>query len=353
MPSSPIQSAVPRSLNFALFLAGCFWLFVAEMLCSRAAQGVSNRLNLAVLYPLLQQAILVLLLVLGFAALDWLVSRRLDIRSANAIPRRATLRQEWLRGAALGWGMLIAAAVPMMVMGVLHPKFWLAPRSWGLALLSLATLILMSLALELAFRGYLFLRLIAAIGPFAATVVLSFVYALLSTFRPNFTSLSVAVTFLMGVLFCTAYLRTHALWIGWGMHFAWNAAMGILMGLPVASDVTYSSLVTTNVSGPWWISGGVYGPEGAALTLLILLAALAVLYRMTRGYAWEYTHAPIVAMGYPMTIAPPAAHTAMEEAATAQPGPLVQILSRTSTNPSTMPVVEDHLRATLGADKTD
>ena len=129
--------------------------------------------------------------------------------------------------------------------------------------------------------------------------------------------------------------------------------MGILMGLPVASDVTYSSLVTTNVSGPWWISGGVYGPEGAALTLLILLAALAVLYRMTRGYAWEYTHAPIVAMGYPMTIAPPAAHTAMEEAATAQPGPLVQILSRTSTNPSTMPVVEDHLRATLGADKTD
>jgi hypothetical protein len=211
----------------------------------------------------------------------------------------------------------------------------------------------MSLALELAFRGYLFLRLIAAIGPFAATVVLSFVYALLSTFRPNFTSLSVAVTFLMGVLFCTAYLRTHALWIGWGMHFAWNAAMGILMGLPVASDVTYSSLVTTNVSGPWWISGGVYGPEGAALTLLILLAALAVLYRMTRGYAWEYTHAPIVAMGYPMTIAPPAAHTAMEEAATAQPGPLVQILSRTSTNPSTMPVVEDHLRATLGADKTD
>ena len=49
----------------------------------------------------------------------------------------------------------------------------------------------MSLALELAFRGYLFLRLIAAIGPFAATVVLSFVYALLSTFRPNFTSLDV------------------------------------------------------------------------------------------------------------------------------------------------------------------
>ncbi len=324
-------------------------MFASEGASSLMAQGIADRLNLAVLDPLLQQGTLVVLLLFGFTALDGMASRGLDIRCANALPKRPTTSQEWLRGAALGWGMLIAAAAPMMVLGVLHPQFWLAPRSLGLALLSLATLALMSLALELAFRGYLFLQLIAAIGPIAATVVLSFGYALLSSFRPNFTSLAFAVTFLMGVLFSSAYLRTHALWVGWGMHFAWNAAVGVLIGLPVAGDATYSSLVTTNVTGPVWFSGGVYGPDGAAFTLLVLLAALAVLYRVTHGYAWEYTHPPIVAMGYPMTIVPPAAHTAMEESAAAQP--LVQILSTTSTNSSTLPVIDEHLRTTLDTEK--
>ena len=282
-----------------------------------------------------------------------MASRSLNLRSANALPKRPTTGQEWLRGAALGWGMLLAVAVPMMLLGVLHPQVWLAAHSWGLALLSLVTLALMTLALELAFRGYPFLRLIAAVGPFAATVVLSLVYALLSLLRPNSTAWSFAVTFVMGVLFSMAYLRTHALWLGWGIHFAWNAAMAVLLGLPVAGDANYSSLVTTTASGPVWFSGGWYGPEGAAPSIVITLAALAVLYRLTRNYAWEYTHPPIIAMGYPVTIAPPAAHTAMEDAAAAQPAPLVQILATTSTSSSTLPIIDDHLRSGAGTEKAD
>jgi hypothetical protein len=182
---------------------------------------------------------------------------------------------------------------------------------------------------------------------------MSLVYAVLSLQRPNATVWSFAVTFLMGVLFCMAYLRTHALWLGWGVHFAWNAAMGVLLGLPVAGDPNYGSLVTTTVYGPAWLSGGFYGPEGAALSIAILLAALAVLYRITRGYAWEYTHPPIVGMGYPVAIAPPAAHTAMEDAAATQPAPLVQILATTSTSSSTLPVIDEHLRAMPGPPKPD
>jgi membrane protease YdiL (CAAX protease family) len=340
-------------LNIALFVAGGLWLLAAEMASSHVAQGIVDHLNLAVVDPLLQQGTLVVLLLFGFTALNGVASRSLNLRSANALPKRPTTGQEWLRGAALGWGMLLAVAVPMMLLGVLHPQVWLAAHSWGLALLSLVTLALMTLALELAFRGYPFLRLIAAVGPFAATVVLSLVYALLSLLRPNSTAWSFAVTFVMGVLFSMAYLRTHALWLGWGIHFAWNAAMAVLLGLPVAGDANYSSLVTTTASGPVWFSGGWYGPEGAAPSIVITLAALAVLYRLTRNYAWEYTHPPIIAMGYPVTIAPPAAHTAMEDAAAAQPAPLVQILATTSTSSSTLPIIDDHLRSGAGTEKAD
>jgi len=311
---------------------------------SLAAQGIADQLDLAVLEPLLQQASLVLLLLVAFAVLDWMVNRHLSLRSANALPRRLTSGQEWLRGAALGWGTLLLAIAPMVITGALHPQFWLAPRSWGLALLALITLAFFTLGLELAFRGYLFVRLIAAIGPVAATILLSLLYALLSAFRPNATWLSISITFLMGVWFSAAYLRTHALWVGWGLHFAWDAAMAVVFGLPIAGYPSYSSLITTTVSGPVWFTGGAYGPEGAALTLVVVLASMAMLYRMTRGYAWDYTHAPIVAMGYPMTIAPPAAHTAMEAEAAAQPASLVQIATATPANASTVPEIDEHLR---------
>jgi membrane protease YdiL (CAAX protease family) len=330
-------------------MAGCLWLVAANLAASNYAQGIIDRLHLVVLEPILQQVFLAFLLLAGFAMLDWMVCRRIAFGAANALPSRPTAGQEWLRGAALGWGMLLAAVIPMVLLGALHPQLWLATRSWMLALLSLATLALMSLALELAFRGYLFQQLIAVVGPVAATILLSLVYALLSAFRPGSTALSIAFTFLAGVLFSAAYLRTHALWLGWGLHFAWAAAISVFFGLPLAGDISYSSLVTMTATGPALFTGGVYGPEGAALTLVVLLGAILVLYRITRDYAWNYTHPEIVSAGYPMDIAPPAAHIAMESAA-ASSSPLVTISAITPSNASTLPVIDEHLRTTQSAE---
>jgi hypothetical protein len=248
---------------------------------------------------------------------------------------------------------MLAAVFPMMLAGDLHPQFWLAPRAWGLALVSLLTLALSALAIEVAFRGYIFRCLIGAMGPTMATIFLSMGYALFSSFHPYSTGFSVFLTFLIGILFAMAYLRTHALWLGWGMHFAWNASMGVLFGLPVAGLATYSYPVDTNVSGALWITGGLYGPEGALLTAVFILAAIVILYRLTREYAWSYTHPPIVAAGYPMDIAPPSAHTAMEAAAATRPAPLVQILSTTATTASTLPIIDEHLRSDSSSNRND
>ncbi len=320
------KPARPRSISVLRFLAGCVWLVAAQIIASDAAQGIATRLNAPVFEGLLEQTFLLLLLLAGFAVPYGLL-RDGALRKANALPSRATAGEEWQRGAALGWAMLLLAVLPMMLYGSLHPQFWLEMRSWGLALLSAATIALSTLALEVAFRGYLFRRLIELTGPVAATFLMSLGYAVASSFRPNSSGLSVTVTFALGVLLSLAYLRTHALWLGWGLHFAWNATMTLLLGLPVAGYATYNNLVTTRVNGPTGFTGGAYGPEGASLTLLCVLVGMIVLFRITRDYAWEYTHAPIVAAGYPMTIAPPAAHTAMEASAAARPAPLVQIVS--------------------------
>lgn len=334
-------------MQLALFVCGCVWIVGAGSLSSHAAQGIATRLNLPLSEGLLEYSFFLFLLVCGFATISWIATRQGSLRYTNALVPRATARQEVSRGVAIGWAMLLLAVLPMAAAGALHPQFSFDRASWGLALLSLLTLALSTLALEVAFRGYLFARLIAALGPVAATILLSLIYAVALSYRPYSTPLAVAVSFLTGVLLSLAYLRTHALWLGWGLHFGWQAAMGILLGLPVAGFGTYNSLVVTSVSRADWLSGGAYGPEAAAPTLLAIAVALAVLYRISRDYAWNYTHPPIVAAGYPVVVAPPAAHAAMEAAAA--PPSLVQIVSTTPTNSSTLPVIDEHLRAARAA----
>jgi membrane protease YdiL (CAAX protease family) len=351
LPENPSQPVLPRSFQFTLFLTGVLWIAASSNLSSHSAQGIATRLNLPLFEDLLEQVFYLFLLLCGFAGIGWISTRDGAFRTNNALPNRATTRQEWFRGVALGWAMLLLAVLPMMVTGGLHPQLSFTPSSWGLAILSFVTLLLSSLALEVAFRGYIFRRLIAAIGPVAATILISFIYAIVSSYRPYSSALSVAVTFFLGVLFSMAYLRTNALWLGWGMHFAWNAAMSILVGLPVAGYVTYDTLVSTSTTGRDWLTGGGYGPEGAPLTVLVLCGAMAVLYRISRDYAWNYTHPPIVPAGYAVVIAPPAAHTAMEAAAA--PAPLIQILSTTPTASSTAPEIDEHLRAETNLPPTD
>ena len=352
MPQPPRTSALPRPFHFLLFLGAGLWIVAAQGLAERATQGLTVRFNLSIVSNLLQQLFFLFLLLVGFAVLRWIATRSPTpdavtslngIRATNALPARATTREEFLRGTALGWSLIIAAVLPLMLFGTLHPEFNLSFINLGYALLSVLTIAVATLALEVAFRGFLFIQLIEATGPVFATLFLSFLYATLSAFRPDATALSILDTFLFAVLFCTAYLRTRALWIGWGIHFAWSAVAAIVFGLPISVDFGFNNLIFTSVTGPDWFTGGAYGPEAAFFTAIVLLAGIFFLHRMTRHYAWEYTYTPPIASGYPMDIAPPAAHTAMENEAAAAPAPLVQILGATPTAASTNPVIDDHL----------
>lgn len=336
----PPQPKLPRSLHFGLFVIGLLWLLAARVGAESAAQGIARLVGGDLFRPLLNEIFLLVLLLTGFTALNWVGTRNGRVRSTNALPIRATAGREWQEGAALGWALLLATVLPMMLAGDLHPGFWFAPRAWGLAALALITLLVGSLATEVAFRGFLFQRLISATGPGTATVLLAGVYALVSTSIVNTTPFSFVVSLLAGLLFCLAYLRTHALWLGWGLRFGWLASMGVLFGLPMAGNAELANVVATNSSGRAWLTGGAYGPEGSFVAILTLLAGMIALYALTRDYAWNYTHTAIVPGGYPMNVPPPAPHAAMEAAAsTASAASLVQISGTTSVVSPIVPVV--------------
>ena len=326
-----------RALQVALFGASILWAFAAGELGTSAARGISSRFNLQAEQNLLSSILFLFLLAVGFSLLQAISGQRASLRDVLGLPSRSTAREEWTVGVALGWGALVLAVLPIAVFGSLRINFWTSPRSFLLLFINLVTLLVAALAEEIAFRGYPFRRLIEATGPIRATVLLSCLFGLVHARNPEATWISILITMMAGVLFSVAWFRTHGLWLAWGLHFAWNASMGVLFGLPVSGLDSFSSVVDTRAVGPFWLTGGGYGPEAAFFTLFAIAAALIALVVVTRDYAWNYTHPPIIAGGYPLDVAPPPAHAAMEAQAESRPASLVQILPATPTSMSSPP----------------
>jgi uncharacterized protein len=333
----PSESTLPartgRLFQLALFFISAIWFRLSRMLAVHAGRGIAYRLGLFTLRPLLNTLFFLFLLVLGFSILNAVSnSQPTSLRNILGLPKRPTARREWMLGTAIGWGAGVLAVLPIALFGSLQFRFWTAPRAFELLLLNLAIIVLATLANEILFRGFPFQRLIEAVGPVAATIIVSVWYGLLRTTNPYATRASVLVTMIAGLLLAIAWLRTHGLWLGWGLHAAWSCTMALLFGLPLSGDPELATVIQGHTFGPLALTGGDYGPEGAMFTIIALLIAIAVVVAVTRDYAWDYTHSPIVAAGYAVEAQPPAAHAAMEQRPAA-PAPaavsLVQILPAT------------------------
>ncbi len=342
-PQIQIPPRLHRSLQVALFAASITWAVAAVELAGRAARGLVVRFDWSDGYQLLDGIFRIFLLTLGFATLEGIVSRGTPLRRVLGLPRRPTAAREWATGAAIGWAVVLVAVLPMALAGKLNIRLWLEPRSYWLAGLNLVTVALLALAAEMTFRGYAYRRLIEAIGPSWATVLMAVLYALATAYGTGVgvpvgvTYLSIMVTVVLAVVLSTAWLRTHGLWLGWGLHFAWIASAGVLYGLPVAGVDNLSTVVETRAIGARWLTGGELGPAGAVLTPLLLLGAIVGVVLVSGDWAWEYTRKPLMPGGIPMDVPPPAAHEAMEKQSVPAAPALVQILPSTPQGRSVGP----------------
>lgn len=92
------------------------------------------------------------------------------------------------------------------------------------------------------------------------------------------TPLSVLSNALGGAIYAVAYLGSNRLWLGFGVHFAWNFVQGPVLGFPVSGGVMPEAVFNQFVSGPDWLAGAAYGPEGRliAIGFRFLAASLVV-----------------------------------------------------------------------------
>ena len=58
-----------------------------------------------------------------------------------------------------------------------------------------------------------------------------------------------------------------------GVHFAWNAVQGPLLGIVVSgSSAGGTGLIRSTMNGPEWLSSGAFGAEASAVTIVLLTA---------------------------------------------------------------------------------
>lgn len=134
---------------------------------------------------------------------------------------------------------------------------------------------------ELVFRGYIFQTLVRSNHTVAAFLLTSTLFAMVHQGNPGANIIGWANTFLAGIWFGIAYLKTKELWFVSGIHFAWNWLQGSLYGIEVSglTEISPHPVLKELETGPAWIGGGSYGLEGGIVTTIsILISIIAINY---------------------------------------------------------------------------
>jgi membrane protease YdiL (CAAX protease family) len=331
MRMSTPETGGGRVRAYAQFIAAVLYFFVARSLAHRGAFGLATEQW----RPLAEQAMLVFLLLLGYAGMGFWLDRQMHPVSAQGLPRRQGWPSEAGVGLAVGWSLAVICVLPMVVAGGIAIVLVLQPSAWGWLAADAAFFALAAMAEEIAFRGYGFQRFEHAVGPAGAALGFAAYYAIVQVQAPGSNHASVAVSVMLSLVLSAAYLRTRALWLSWGLNFGWKASRALIFGLAVSGVNNHSPVVQGDPMGPLWLTGGGYGLDGCWVAFAVLLAALPVVFRITHELDYRYNAPVIVPGGIPVDLDAAARRqheAAMGPAEPAAPS-LVQIFPAASPAP--------------------
>jgi len=295
---STATTASGRFRAFAQFVAAVLYFLLVRSIARRAAAILAD----SDWAPLVAVAVLAFLLLLGYAGMGFWLDRHLYPLADQGWPRRHGWRSEVGKGMAFGWTLAVVCVLPLALIGGISTSIFYHLSAWGWLLADLAFFALMALAEEVAFRGYGFQRVKDSVGPVRATLVFTVLYAILQGALTNSNRASVAVAAVFSILLSISYLRTRALWLGWGLNFSWKASRALVFGLTVNGSSSHSPIVQGDPMGPLWLSGGSFGLDGSWYAFVLLLAAMPLLYRVTRDLNFQYNAPVIVPGGVPVDL---------------------------------------------------
>jgi len=315
---------IGRFRAYLQFVAAVLYFFMARSLAWHGAQGLAGD----VWAPLVEQGMLAFLLVLGYAGFGFWFNGQLEPMKTQGLPLRTGWSREAGMGLAVGWGLAVVCVLPMALAGGIAISLDLHGSALGWLVADAIFFAFMALAEEIAFRGYAFQRFADAVGPLGASIGFTAYYAIVQAMAPGSNHASVAVSIVLTLVLSMAYLRTRALWVGWGINFGWKASRALLFGLAVSGVNSHSPVVQGDPMGRFWLTGGGYGLDGSWVAFVALLVALPVVYRITRELDFVHNAPVLLPGGIPVDLdaAAKRQHEAAQGPVVAAAPALIQIL---------------------------
>ena len=147
-------------------------------------------------------------------------------------------------------------------------------------LISVVLLLMVAIAEELVFRGYILNNLMDSMNKWLALLVSALLFAILHADNPGAQPIALLNVLLAGLLTGIGYLYTRSLWFPVLWHFSWNLFEGPVVGFKV-SGLPMNSIFVMETGGNQLITGGDFGFEASLICsglLIIPIGLLCYLY---------------------------------------------------------------------------
>ena len=216
-----------------------------------------------------------------FPAIAALIMSRIERRKFGqyGLPARSAFGKDFWIGLFAGF-----AAISTCLLGIfaLHGFQLTGLAIHGSTIVSATlawagTFVLVGLAEEFAFRGYLQYTLTTGIGFWPSAIALSLLFGLAHSGNPGESKFGLLSVVLFALLFCFILRRTGNLWWAVGFHAGWDWGQTFFYGVPDSGLAPYHNLFNSSFNGPSWLTGGSVGPEASIFTPIVL-GVVAVIF---------------------------------------------------------------------------
>ena len=242
-------------------IGGILLLIIGSTIQSFGVYTVSEYNSYLINIPIFLITAVVLLLLYGF------LTKYVEGNDACKITPRKDISSIG-KGFFVGFSYFIIVTATMSLCGCYHIKS--IQFDWEKQLFSFALFFLVAVSEEIFFRGILFRMINRRWNLWAALVISALIFGGLHIFNDNATLWSsIAIAIEAGSLLGAAYAYSKNLWLPIGIHWIWNYTQGNILGFPVSGEDNVTSVITPEISGPQWLTGGSFGAEASVIAAVI------------------------------------------------------------------------------------
>ena len=220
----------------------------------------------------------------------WIMLRRVDRLSWGEVglDRAAASPPTVVRGAVLGGLTIGIASLALLGIHMLRIDPAAQGSWWGEAGHSTIFFLPAAFFEEMFIRGYVFTVLRRAAGWKFALISTSIVFGLMHAANPNPDAEAILAVIVAGFFLGAILLVTRSLYATGAAHFAWNWVMSAALHMSVSGLPSNDPDYHVVDSGPDWLTGGHWGPEGGLAAVVAMFLVLFYLFgRYMRRMEWE------------------------------------------------------------------